>query len=142
LYLGTYETGSPRDPLEEQVFSELQATPGLEILTCVRPKGLGALEVDFAVRFGNQIGIGEVKSKAAKKAIDQLNAVAHPNYLGTYVRKFLVSAHPVDRNNLELAEAYRMQVIKVPSYTEAGILDAKDRQSLTRRVVQRLGGGA
>ena len=140
LYLRAYETEAPRNILEQQVFEALKATPGLEVLTSVRPQGLGALEVDFAVRCGNQVGIGEVKTRGAKDGIDQINAVAHPRYLGTYVRKFLVSAHPVDQNNRDLAEAYRIEVIELPSYRSSGELDPDDRQKLSQGIVRQLGG--
>lgn len=140
LYLSAYETEAPRNALEQQVFEALNSRPDLEVLTSVRPRGLGGLEVDFAVRCGNQVGIGEVKSKGAKSGIDQIGAVATPRYLGTYVHKFLVSARPVDRNNLDLAEAYRICVIELPSYADAGMLDAADRQKLGESVIRQLGG--
>lgn len=142
LYLGTYGSGEPRDELERQVLETLIAMPGLQVLSSLRPHGLGALEVDLALRYGNQVGIGEVKTKGAKAGIDQINAVAHPRYLGTYVRKFLISAYPVDRNNRLLAEAYRIEVIELPSYADIGMLDAADRQKLRASVLRRLGGAA
>jgi len=142
LHLGDYETEAPRNAFEQQVLETLAATPGIaEVFTSVRPKNLGALEVDFAVRCGNQVGIGEVKSKGAKAGIDQINAVADPRYLGTYVHKFLVSAHPVHPNNLDLAEAYRIAVIELSSYGETGTLDPADGEKLGQTVVRRLGGG-
>ena len=140
LYLQSYQTGAPRNALEQQVFEVLEGTPNLEILPSVRPHGLGALEVDFAVRYGNQVGVGEVKTKGAKSGIDQINAVAHPRYLGTYVRKFLISARPVDQNNLDLAGAYRIKVIELPGYAESGELSAADRLKLRQEIVRHLGG--
>jgi hypothetical protein len=141
LYLGDYETEAPRNAFEQQVFEALAATPGIaEVLTSVRPQGLGALEVDFAVRCGNQVGVGEVKSKGAKDGIDQINAVADQRYLGTYIGKFLVSACPVHHNNRALAEAYRIEVIELSSYAETGVLDAGDRQKLSHTVLRRMGG--
>jgi hypothetical protein len=140
LYLGDYETAPPREALEQATVDVLAATPELEVMSSVRPKGLGGLEVDFAVRYGNQVGIGEVKHKGAKKGIDQINAVAHPRYLGTYIGKFLVSARPVDQNNLDLADAYRIQVIELPSFLQNKSLDAADREALRQAVLRRLGG--
>ena len=141
LHLGTYKSGGPREELERQVLEALRPTPGLEVLSSLLPRGQPALEIDFAVRYGNQVGIGEIKTKGAKSGIDQINAVAHPRYLGTYVRKFLVSARPVDRNNRLLAEAYRIEVIEVPGYAETGALDAADREKLRGTVLRCLGGG-
>jgi len=142
LHLGDYETETPRNVFEQKVFETLVATPGIdEVFTSLRPHGLGALEIDFAVRCGNQVGIGEVKFKGAKAGIDQINAVADPRYLGTYVRKFLVSAHPVHPNNKALAQAYHIAVIELSSYGETSILDLTDSEKLGRTVVRRLGGG-
>ncbi len=142
LYLGDYETEPPRNAFEQQVFETLSATPGIaEVFSSVRPQGQGALEVDFAVRCGNQVGIGEVKSKGAKAGIDQISAVSAPRYLGTYVRKFLVSAHPVHPNNLSLAQAYRIGVVELLSYGQADDLNVQDRQKLGQAVLHRLGGG-
>jgi hypothetical protein len=138
-YLGTYETGEPRNDFEQQVCDALKATPGMaEVLTSVRPQNLAALEVDFIVRCGNQVGIGEVKTKGAKAGIDQITAVANQRYLGTYIAKFLVSAHPVDRNNRALAKAYNIEVIELPSFTETGQLSEQDRQNLTDAILRRL----
>ncbi len=141
LYLGSYETEDPRNAFEQEVVDVLRSTPGIgEVASSMRPQGLGALEIDFAVRCGNQVGIGEVKSKGAKSGIDQINAVAHPHYLGTYVRKFLVSGHPVDRNNRDLAEAYRIALIELPSYGTTETLSPVDRKKLGQTVARHLEG--
>jgi hypothetical protein len=142
VYLGSYETGEPRNDLERQVKQALCSVPDLEVLWSLRPQGLEALEVDFVVRLGNQVGVGEVKTKGAKSGIDQITAVAEQRYLGTYVRKFLISGKPVDRNNRNLAQAYTIEVIELPSYSTAGALSPEDRQKLTRSVLTRLGGAS
>jgi len=140
VHVGHYETGKPQDDFEREVHNALATTPGLEVLTCVRPQDLAALEIDFVVRLGNQIGIGEVKRKGAKAGIDQINAVADQRYLGTYIAKFLISARPVDRNNRALAQAYRIEVIELPSFTDTERLDEGDRQKLVDAIRRRLGG--
>jgi hypothetical protein len=139
-YLGSYQTGEPRDPLEHQVLEALRSVPELEVFWSLRPQGLGAQEVDFVVRLGNQIGVGEVKTKGAKSGIDQISAVAEQRYLGTYLRKFLVSGKPVDRNNRNLAKAYGIDVIELLSYGDNGVLSSEDCQRLTEIIVSRLGG--
>lgn len=139
LYLGAYTTQPPRNDLEREVAAALRASPAIaEVLTGLSPRGLGALEVDFAVRCGNQVGIGEVKTQAAKAGIDQINAVASREYLGTYVHKFLVSGHPVDPNNKDLARAYRIEIIEVPGFGQTGALGPDDRARLTAAVVRRM----
>lgn len=71
MYWGTYSVEPPRDEFEQQVINVLQSTPGVdEIFTSLRPQGMEALEIDFFIRCGNQVGIGEVKSNAKKSAID------------------------------------------------------------------------
>jgi len=140
MYLGSCPPGEPRNDLEFQVRETLQTRSELEVLWSLRPQGLGALEIDFVVRLGNQVGVGEVKTKGAKSAIDQINAVAEPRYLGTYIKKFLVSGNPVDRNNQNLAQAYRIEVIELPSYAESGTLSVDDRQKLIQSVFAQLGG--
>jgi len=140
LYLREYTTGDPRDPLEVAVVDTLRATPGVdEVFTSLRPEGMPALEIDFILRCGNQVAIGEVKSSGGKKAIDQLNGVAQQRYLGAYIRKFLVSGKPVDSNNHELAKAYRTQIIELPSYGDTRALSPADRALLAERVQKHMG---
>jgi len=142
MHVGTYQVGEPRDEFERQVREALQTHTQLEVLWSVRPQGLGALEIDFVVRLDNQIGVGEVKTRGAKSGIDQIQSVAEQRYLGTYVKKFLVSGKRVDRNNRNLAKAYRIEVIELPSYTESGTLSQEDRRRLVQTVVTRLGGAS
>lgn len=137
--VGNYTTESPRDEFEQQVYQTLQSISELEIFTSVRPQGLEALEIDFVVRLGNQVGVIEAKTKGAKSGIDQIQAVAEQRYLGTYMAKFLVSGRPVDRNNKNLAQAYNIEVIELPSYADVGSLNDGDRKELRQRVLERLG---
>lgn len=140
MYLGTYTIEPPRDPFEIQIQEILLDISGVdEIFTSLRPQGMAALEVDFVLRCGNQIGIGEAKSKANKKAVDQLNGVAQQRYLGTYVRKFLISGHEMDSNNRQLAEAYRTQLIEILSYGRTGTISSEDRQLLIQKIQESMG---
>ncbi len=134
--VGEYTKEPPRNEFEQQVYQALQVIPDLEILTSVRLQG--ALEVDFVVRLGNQVGVIEAKTKGAKSGIDQIQAVAEQRYLGTYVAKFLVSGHSVDRNNKNLAKAYNIEVIEVLSYGSTGNLSKKDQGALQQRILERL----
>ncbi len=140
MYLTQYTTEKPREVFEEQVHEILVSMPGVdEVFTGLRPQGMGALEVDFVIRCGNQIGVGEVKSKASKKAIDQLNGVAQRQYLGTYVRKFLISGHEVDSNNKELAKAYRTELVELLSYGEMGRISPQDAEILSCTIQKAMG---
>lgn len=140
LYLGEYDTGEPRNPLEGQVRAVLQSVADLEILWSLRPQGLGALEVDFVVRLGNQVGVGEVKTAGSKSGIDQIKAVAAQRYLGTYVKKFLISGNPMDQNNKDLAQAYGIDVVELASYGRSSELSDPDRRRLKQVILTRLGG--
>ena len=106
-------------------------------------KLLGALDVDLVVRCGNQVGIIEAKTgPGVKKGIDQLNTAGGQRYLGTYTQKILVSDQQWDhtRSNLrELAEARRIVVVEVPSFSTGGQLSAEDAERLAQRVCECLG---
>lgn len=136
--VGNYTTAPPRNEFEQQVYQTLQGISGLEILTSVRPQEMEALEVDFVIRLGNQVGVVEAKTKGAKAGIDQIQAVTEQRYLGTYVKKFLISGKPVDRNNKVLAQAYRIEVIELPSYANTGAIDPGDADQLKRRISKKL----
>lgn len=138
LYLGAYEQGQPRDDLEREVHEVLAAIPGLECFTSIKPQGLGALEIDFVLRYGNQIAVGEAKRKGAKDGIDQINAVANPLYFGTYVHKFLFSGRVLDKNNNDLAKAYNITVIELASYGRDGTLSNEDQSTLVGTVLGRM----
>lgn len=106
----------------------------------------GALEVDLIVRYENQVGVIQAKTGGAarkKTGLDQLNAVCDQRYLGTYTAKMLVINEVWDktRSNLrELAEAWRITLIELPSFTEdSPHLSDEDRQHLQTKVVETLG---
>jgi len=140
MYLHSYETGEPRDELERQVIAALRTSGCIDEVFCsVRPVESPSLEIDFVIRCGSKFGVGEVKTKGAKSGIDQLNAVAEQRYLGTYVRKFLVSGNLLDTNNSKLARAYSIEVIELPSYGRTKALDLEDKQKLVKSVCDRLG---
>ncbi len=137
--VGKCNTKSPRHDFEEKVHQALQEIDDLEILTSVRPEKEGALEVDFVIRLGNQVGVIEAKTKGDKRGIDQIQAVAEQRYLGTYVAKFLVSGSAMDQNNKDLAEAYNIEVIELTSYSSTNSLSEQDKEELKRRITAKLG---
>lgn len=137
--VGDYTTDSPRDEFERQVYQVLRTIPGLEICTSVRPQKIEALEVDFVLRLGNQVGVMEAKAEAKKRGIDQIQAVTEQRFLGTYVTKFLVSGKPVDLNNKNLAKAYKINVIELTSYGETGRLSSEDARKLIKTIYDQLG---
>lgn len=142
VQVGDYAKEAPRNDFEEHVFRTLQDIPGLETFTSVRPEGLDALEVDFVIRLGNQVGVIEVKTKGTKSGIDQIQAVAEQRFLGPYVAKFLVSGKPVDRNNRNLARAYHIEVIELTSYAPGTSLSKEDKDKLRQRILAKLSRGS
>lgn len=141
IYCSSYTTGGPRNDFEYQVKEILSSISGIdEVLTSVYPQKLSALEVDFLIRYGNQIGVGEVKTTGGKKGIDQINAVTDQRFMGTYVQKFLVSGSIVDQNNKDLAKAYRIEVIEL-NYIENKPLVSEDRQKLATTILRKLNRG-
>jgi hypothetical protein len=141
MYLETYQEKGVHEPFERAVVRALQEgyTRGIsEVKAGIRPGGVGALEIDVVIRCGNQVGVGEIKRKSGKDGIDQLNSVASPRYLGTYVNKFLLVTQPLDPNNAELAQAYRIVSIVLPSGV-SGELSSEDRERLIMTVLNQLG---
>jgi len=143
LYVGDYapNTTPKLDRFEPMVFEALAASdrPGFEVMPSTFLKGVGGnVEVDVLVRHGNQVAVLEVKRKAGKDGIDQLNSVTEQRVLGTYTRKILVSATPLDKNNLALAAAYRIEVVVLESGRN-GMLSPADQEKLIEAVARTLG---
>jgi hypothetical protein len=106
-------------------------------------KLLGVVDVDFVVRCANQVGIIEAKTgSGVKKGIDQLSTAGEQRNLGTYTQKLLVSDQVWDHtlsNLRELADARRIEVIELPSFSTEGSLSVEDGEKLTQRVCKSLG---
>ena len=98
----------------------------------------GNVEIDIAVRCGNQIGIMEVKSgHINRRAIDQLNTAGRPDYLGTYTRKFWIRSRRAASTTQaldELAVARSITVIELPSYERHGVISKEDAEKLVKDV--------
>jgi hypothetical protein len=133
VYVGEYGPDDKHQDLdfEPKVLHALQQLgPEYEVCPNLRLKGVsGNVEVDWVLRYRNTFAVGEVKTSPSKKSLDQLSSITHPATLGTYTRKFLVAANPLDVNNLDLAKAYNIEVIE---------LSGADRQPLTGEQVQKL----
>ncbi len=138
-YVGTYSLNmQPRDPFEDTVYQALRAVrlSSWEVMPAVYLTGVSSnVEVDMLVRYGNHVAVLEVKQTASKKGIDQLVSVTDQRTLGTYTHKLLVSATPLDENNMELAKAYRVNVIVLPS-GKSGNLSPGDAEKLATTIKQ------
>lgn len=141
LYVGDYVPSMlPKDGFEEAVYAALKQVdlPNFEVMPATHLKELsGNVEVDVLARYGNQVAVFEVKRKAGKDGIDQLNGVTDQRTLGTYTHRFLVSVRPLDENNANLAEAYHIKVVVLES-GQGGTLSAADAERLVATVVDAL----
>jgi hypothetical protein len=118
LYIGEFTVGEFRNDFERSVAQVLKSLGSdYEVLTNLYLPQVGPnVEVDWVLRYRNTIAVGEVKVHASKTAgIDQLNGVTDQRTLGTYTRKFLISAQELHPNDLLLADAYRIKTIHLPS---------------------------
>jgi hypothetical protein len=87
------------------------------------------VEIDGVVRFRNTIGVIEVCTHATKKdGIDQLAGVTDQKTLGTYTKKFLISADELHTNDQALAKAYQIKPIVLSSGRDKTLSDEDKRK--------------
>lgn len=134
----------PREPFEEAISEALKETVDEVVVGVTLAQ---ALEVDLVVRVENQVGVIQAKtgSKAREKTgLDQLNAACEQRYLGTYTHKILAVNQQWDQtqtNLRELANAWRIAVIELPSFTrDTPYLSEEDQKRLREQVIQLLRG--
>ena len=113
-----HENGVGRDegsPFEEALASVLHMH-GYEIMIGVGAMG-GQIDVDVAIRAGNQYGIIEAKMGRNGRKLDgikQLSTAAR--LLGTYSQTFYVITVPPQRTHRAITEASNIQVVSLPGY--------------------------
>lgn len=133
------KNNEPRDAFEQVVVTTLEPYVD-EILKSVK---IGSsLEIDLIIRRRNQIGVAEVKHKKSgeKKGIDQLNTATNQDYLGKYTKRFLIRNRELSADNQALAEASGIEVIVLPSFSDASLsLSQEDKVQLEERVLRGLG---
>jgi hypothetical protein len=132
-----------KDDFEKQVFDVLDSLGnGYSVLHNVRLDSIGPnVEIDWILCYKNKLAVGEVKPQAKKSdGIDQVNGVTDQRTLGTYTKKFIISAREPDDNNRLLAEAYRIKVIVVPSANNNGTLSDEDRQKIVEEIQKEMEG--
>ncbi len=104
----------------------------------------GVVDIDLAVRCGNQVGIAEIKTgrdARRKRGIDQLGTAAHPTFLGRYTATFLIIDRYHTGTNLpELASERGITVIELPSFSIGGTISEEDRSKLREIVCGSLEG--
>lgn len=132
----------PKGPFEEAISEALKGTVDeVAVGVTLAP----AVEVDLVVRVENRVGVIQAKtgSKAREKTgLDQLNAACEQRYLGTYTYKILAvnqQWNQTQTNLRELADAWRITVIELPSFTRnTPYLSEEDQKRLRERVIQLL----
>jgi len=128
---------------EQAVFNVIKNN-GFEVLAGVRPKGVAEqIEIDLIIRFGNQVGIAEVKSgdiqgEAPKKGLDQLAMAGGREYLGIYTAKFLINARKVNSRIRTLAQKRGISIIELPSYKKGHALAQSDINLLIQTIKEKL----
>jgi len=137
-HLGDFQATGFGHPLEEKVYTVLK--PHVSEIKAGIKHG-GAVDIDLAMRWGNQVGIAEVKTgrKAkGKGGIDQLTTAGARAYLGTYTKRFLILDRELGSDLRELAEMHNITVIELPS-AQSGDLSEADKKKLIAEVTRKLG---
>ncbi len=90
------------------------------------------VEIDFAIRCHNVIGVAEIKETANKSAFAQLNSVTTPDMLGTYTKKFIIHTNKLHEHNQNLMDAYKIVHIHLPSGKGGSPLSDDDKDKLVK----------
>jgi len=114
------------EPQSEEPFSNRQEVALFHFLRghvdeCRSNLKFPAFEIDFLVRRGNQVAVIEAKAKkrSTRFGIDQLTTITGREYLGTYTGRIWVVSTPPASQLLDLAKAYRIEVVQVSVYEKA-----------------------
>lgn len=136
-HFGDYTAKEPENPAEISIVNAL-AENVCELMTSIRPKTHN-VEIDLMFRYGNQVGIAEVKTggKArGKDPIDQLSTLSDTRLSGAYIKKFLFLSEEQEENNKRLAENLRIKTVVLKSLAQEGSneLSEDDKQLLINEV--------
>jgi|GEM_PF-1902395 len=135
LHIGKYDLRPLNDPFEIAVLQILE-TVGHEVLAGIHPRELPDKEIDFAIRIGNQVGIGEIKTSPDARAIGQITNIANRETLGTYIKKFLIHAKSLHPNNLDLAHKNNIKTIQLVSFYDHRTLSEHEQDMLKNEIVE------
>lgn len=137
--LTTYHLNKRKQWFEELIRQALEPPVVSEIISNVK---LWTLELDHVVRCETQFGIIEAKSGEGDKkkvGIDQLSTASQREFLGTFVKRFLVLKSPLGVDNKRLADAHGIIEIVLPSADENEGLSEEDKHLLIEIVTKNLG---
>jgi len=103
-----------------------------EVIVGVR---LNNIQVDLLIRCDNQVGVAELKKSGDKEyAINQVVLPARREYLGTYVKKFVIVGDRATTNLKERAEVAGVKVIELPSFKQSNGLSKDDKMRLIQEI--------
>lgn len=121
LYLGPenwQERGSGNtegSPFEDALAATLR-THGYEVMIGVRTMN-GQIDVDIAVRSGNQYGIIEAKMGEVGRSLNGIKQLSTAvRLLGTYSQTFYVITVPPQPAHTAITDASNIQVVSLPGY--------------------------
>lgn len=102
----------------------------------------GQIDIDVAVRLGNQCGIIEAKAGKNGKGLDGIKQLSNAGrHLGTFTQQFYVITVEPNRAHEALVAASRIHVVSLPAYqTGERVLPAADARRLADEVRGRLQG--
>jgi Holliday junction resolvase-like predicted endonuclease len=122
LYLRGYNS-EKRDPMhifENLVLDALKCLgDGFEVVERIRPQNESDNELDCVIRCGSVIAVVEIKTKATKKTVEEVNNMT-ARYLGAYRKKIIVHANTLYPGMQDLVRAYQIICIHLPSYKQSG----------------------
>jgi len=103
---------------------------------------MGQIDIDVAVRAGNQFGIIEAKAGENGKKLDGIKQLSTASrHLGTYTQQFYAVTVNPSHSHEAIVAASRIRVISLPDYNaETNTLPSSDSERLVAEVVKALKG--
>jgi hypothetical protein len=103
---------------------------------------MGQIDIDVAVRAGNQFGIIEAKAGQNGTKLDGIKQLSTASrHLGTYTQQFYVVTVNPSHSHEAIVDASRIRVISLSDYSaETNTLSSSDRERLVAKVVKALKG--
>ena len=103
-----------------------------EVIIGVR---LNNIQVDLLIRCGNHVGVAELKKSGYKtSAVNQIVLPARREYLGTYVKKFVIVGDKATNNLKGRAKPAGVKVIELPSFKQSNDLSKDDKMRLIQEI--------
>jgi len=130
----------------EKAIADVLEKNNFEVLAGVRPKGVGnQIEIDLVFRLKGtnvvaiaEIKLGDAKGEGPKKGLDQLVMASEREYLGTYTKRFLITARKLNPDIKELALAHRIQCVELMDYNNDRKLSEKSSAFLANTIKSKM----